>query len=236
MKFLSRSPDLSTNRLGWRDGALYKLSRILALISGRRCRIVKYYLVAQPVAAEPLVSPARGQDFRIERVEAQDPLTTQFPRPPDVIRRRYAAGAICFAASKQGRLIGFIWLKHDVYEEDEVRCSFLPMPSKEAVWDFDVYVDPAFRLGRAFLRLWDGAYAYLRTQGISWTMSRISSFNNASLTSHQRLGAVRLGQATFLCFGSWQLSFSSLTPGFHLSRDVSDAPKLPLLAPSRRTN
>ena len=217
--------------LGWRDGALYTLSRMVEAISMRRCRIVKYYLVAQPVAAQPLVSVPPAPDFLIAQVDAHNPLVAQFPRPEAVIRGRYASGAVCFAASKQGRLVGFIWLKHGSYHEDEVRCVFVPLPTDTAIWDFDVYVDPAFRLSRAFLRLWDAAYAYLRAQGIVWTMSRISGFNADSLTSHARLGAVRLGQATFLCLGSWQLCLSRLTPGWHFSRRVSDAPNLQLRAP-----
>jgi hypothetical protein len=232
---LARSVAENLNELGWRDGILYTSSRLLEAMSGSRCRLVKYYLVAQPVASQPLVSVAPGQDFRIERVGSQHALTPQFPRPPEVIAKRYATGAICFAASKQGRLAGFIWLKHDCYEEDEVRCVYLPMPADQAVWDFDVYIDPAFRLSRVFLRLWDAAYAYLREQNIRWTLSRISGFNVNSLASHERLGAVRLGGATYLCIGAWQLSFSSFRPALHLSRNASDAPRLSLRAPEQES-
>jgi hypothetical protein len=74
---------------------------------------------------------------------------------PETIRRRRCAGAICAP------------------------------PSGKAVWDFDVYVVPAYRLGYTFLKLWDTANAHLRSLGVRWTLSRISAFNAGSLSSQQ---------------------------------------------------
>ena len=43
--------------LGWADGALYLAGRALEKASARRLRIIKYYLVAQPIgrlSAKPM--------------------------------------------------------------------------------------------------------------------------------------------------------------------------------------
>jgi len=105
----------------------------------------------------------------------------------------------------------------EAYSEDVVRARYLLPPSGKTAWDFDVYVVPEERLGFTFPRLWDTAYEYLREKGIRWSLSRISAFNPASLAAHRRLGARRIGSATFLLLGGAQLMLSSFRPYLHLS-------------------
>lgn len=190
------------------DALLYRLSRIAQRLSARRIRVVKYRLTAQPVAPAPLLPARNAGAVSVERIDADHclyaSLLAQSPRPPAVIRERFAHGAICFAAFKADALLGFLWLQHDAYDEDEVRCLFLPQPPAQAAWDFDVWVHPAHRASRVFLRLWDAAFAYLRSSGVQWTMSRVNAYNPESLQSHQRLGAMMVGTATFLCVGERQ--------------------------------
>jgi hypothetical protein len=190
------------------DALLYRIARVAQRLSARRIRIVKYHLTAQPVAPTPLLSASRAGTLRVERIDANHPLyailLAQSPRPPAVIRARLAHGAVCFAALKADTLLGFLWLKHEAYEEDEVHCLFLPRPAAQAAWDFDVWVHPAHRASRVFLRLWDTAFAYLRARGVRWTMSRVNAYNPDSLNAHGRLGAVTLGTATFCCIGERQ--------------------------------
>jgi hypothetical protein len=217
---------------GWVDGGLYLAATVLANISRGRCGLLKYYFVAQPVAPEPLA--VRGAaDVVIRLVPQSDPLLSKFPRPPAVIRARYAQGACCFAACKNQEFIGYAWVVFGRYQEDEVRCLFLPSPPDKAAWDFDVYVEPKYRIGRAFLRLWDAVNCYLRERGYQWTLSRISAFNRHSLTSHGRLGSVRLGSAVFLRLGPAQLTFSSCKPRVHVSLSQRTYPTLRLTAPSQ---
>ena len=87
-----------------------------------------------------------------------------------------------------------------------------------AAWDFDVYVAPAYRLSRAFGRLWDAANEELRSEGVRWCHSRISAFNLSSIAVHEKLGARQVGWAGFLCLGGFQLMVSSLKPWVHVSR------------------
>jgi len=73
-------------------------------------------------------------------------------------------GAICLGAFKNDELLGYAWILLGTYEEDEVRCFFVPMPEGESAWDFDIYLDPKYRIGFAFPRLWDEVNTYLRSQ------------------------------------------------------------------------
>ena len=54
----------------------------------------------------------------------------------------------------------------------------------------------------------------------------ISAFNAASLRAHARLGARRLGSATFLRCGRWQWMLATRPPYFHLSRHAAAFPRL----------
>jgi GNAT superfamily N-acetyltransferase len=200
---------------GWLDGSLYLAGRALEKLSGGRFRLVKYFLVAQPVPAKALLPARSTGELLIRRTESDDPVVPSFPRPASVISWRFADGGLCFTATKGDRFVGFLWLHEHPYAEDEVHCLFVPTPREKAVWDYDVYVEPEYRVGRAFVRLWDTAYEYLRGRGVRWTMSRISAFNPGSLASHERMGARRIGSATFVCLGP--LEIASATTGPYLS-------------------
>jgi hypothetical protein len=153
------------------------------------------------------------------------------PLTPEVLAHRLEQEAICLGAFKAGRMIGAIWLCLDGYEEDEVRAQFVPLPKGSAAWDFDVYVAPDHRGGLGFLRLWDEANAYLRARGVAWSLSRISAFNWASLGSHQRLSAQRLGRALFVRLGGWQISFATCRPHVYFSIGKNKRPVFRIVAP-----
>jgi GNAT superfamily N-acetyltransferase len=191
------------------------VARLLEIATRGALRLVSYRFVAQPVPQDGETAPARAGAIELRRLQADDPLVTQLPRPPAVIARRFRDGAHCLAAIKGERLVGFLWFKESEYVEDEVRCCYRFDPTA-AVWDFDVYIDPEFRLGRLFARLWDFANRELRARGYRWTLSRISAFNPASLAAHARLGARRIGSAVFVVAGPLQVSFASFAPYVHL--------------------
>jgi len=213
------------------NALLWKAARAVSLLSGGACRIQRYYFVAQPVSASALVAESSGRAIVIRRVDADDPLVAQFPRPQEVIAARFRMGAVCFAAEREGQFIGFAWLKEDQYSEDEVRCLFLLDPVEHAAWDFDVYIDPAFRFGRTFARLWDHVNQWLRERGYRWSLSRISAFNADSLAAHRRLGMRSIGSATFVCVRTVQLTLVGQAPFVHLGWRRDDVPTLRLRAP-----
>ena len=74
----------------------------------------------------------------------------------------------------------------------------------------------------------------LREHGVEWTMSRISCYNPRSLASHARLGAVALGEGTFLCFGRVQIAMLSLPPYLFFSLRPGSMPRIVLQAPRNR--
>lgn len=219
-------------QLGWRDGALYGLSRVLDRASGGRVRLVKYWLVAQPIGAgdaRPLRPDAATQLLRVAQGDA---LEARFPRPPHILQRRWAAGAECTTALVKGEFAGFIWIQRGRYDEDEVRCRYELVAPAASVWDYDVYVEPKYRIGRTMARLWGHVDAALAAEGVRWSFSRISAFNAASLASHARLGIVKCGSALFVAVGPWQLSWLPNAPYVHFSTGERRVPVVRLVPPA----
>jgi hypothetical protein len=221
----------STSRFGRVNGTLYLIGRVIEKISANRCALLKYYFVAQPIRRIDPKMLVGKTDILIKQVFPNDPLLLLFPRPSFVIKDRYNQGAVCFVATRDEHLVGFIWVILDRFTEDEVRCVYRTLPKRKAAWDFDVYVDPKYRLGRTFIRLWDTVSAFLAEQQYQASISRISAVNLESLRSHARMGAVRLGSATFVRLGNTQLMFSDLRPYFHVSFGLGSLPTINLTAP-----
>jgi hypothetical protein len=216
--------------LGWLNGCLYVVARAVAIVFGDRVGVHKYYLVAQPVAEKRWLPPHRGQSFEIRQVAEFDPVVKQFPRPEWAAPYRFNQGAVCIAALKAGTLVGFLWLTLGPYQEDEVRCRYVPLPPGKSAWDFDVHVEPEHRNGIAFLKLWDEANRFLTAHRIQWSLSRISAFNSGSILSHAKMGTQRIGAVTFLSIGSWQIAASTVPPYFHFSTHAGSFPTYALNA------
>lgn len=192
--------------------ALYLMHRLLQRASGGKAALVPYLLVAQPVGNSVLAAVKSDPGTVVERVGPGHGVLAQFPRPKAVIDERHAHGDECHAAWVKGAFAGYIWLARARYVEDEVRCVYEIADPALGVWDYDVYVEPRLRLGRTMARLWKAVDQALAAEGIQWTFSRINRFNNASIKSHQRLGAVTLGHALFLCLGPLQIAWLPMAP------------------------
>lgn len=218
--------------MGWLDGSLYLAGRALGKLSGGRARVIKYYLVAQPIGRADTQSMRPDQATLMRKVAVGDTLVAAFPRPPRILERRFAAGATCTAALVRGEFAGFIWLQRSCYEEDEVRCTYVLEAPAVSVWDFDVYVEPRYRAGRTMARLWSYVDAELAADGVRWSFSRISAFNPASLSAHARLGIVRCASALFFTLGRRQLALMSQFPFVHFSASERIAPVMRLRPPA----
>ena len=214
------------------DGPLVLALRAVAAIASRasrgRLRVVPYHFYAQRVRDASEAAP--GGAFQIEPAGASHDLVHAFPRPAAVIARRFENGARCLVARKGERFVGFLWTQPREYVEDEVRCIYSLQPPDATAWDFDVYVDPQFRLSKAFIRLWDTAHARLRSEGRAWTMSRIHVLNRESIRAHTRLGAVRLASALFVTGRGFQLALFTVRPYFHAG-GPGRTPRITLRAP-----
>lgn len=219
------------SQLGWVDGLFFLVARMLSKLSGRRARIVRYYLVAQPV---PQVTSSTRPSLKstVAFINAGDPLTQQFPRTPEVITKRYQNGDRCLAAKAGERFAGFIWLARGGYDEDMVRCRYEFAHPDQSAWDYDVFVEPDFRVGRTFARLWDTANQQLRAEGVQWCFSRIESSNPSSLQAHRRLGIRKLFSVTFICVGLVQLTFAGAAPYIHLATSIRSRPTIRLTPPA----
>jgi GNAT superfamily N-acetyltransferase len=223
-------------QLGAVIGALYLLHRLATAVSGGRAAVVPYALMAQPVGGLSLEPMSPSPSVVFVRPQATDSRLADMPRPLSVLRRRLGSGDECHAAYSKGEFAGMIWIARGRYEEDEVRCTYVLDDRDAAVWDYDVYVAPRYRLGRTMSRLWHHVDGYLAAQGVRWTLSRISLFNPASLSSHSRLGARRVGTAVFFVAGTAQLMLSSSRPFLHLSRSRATRPSLTVRAPQSPAN
>lgn len=215
--------------IGWLNGALYLGGRVLRRFF--KAKVIRYYLVAQPVPDKALLPPRRGASIVIRLLEDGDSALAGLPLTGTVLRFRFDQGSICFGAFRDNLIVGCLWLCLGPYDEDEVRCRFQPWPEDRTAWDFDVYVQPEHRAGFVFARLWDEANRYLRNRGIQWSISRISAFNSHSLSSHARLGASRCGSLTALRLGRWQVALCSARPRIHISFGPLSAPCYTVRAP-----
>jgi hypothetical protein len=213
---------------GLLNTALYQFHKFAGKLSNGKIRLYKYYLIAQPVRPEPWLPGRFGANIEVRHIDRNDPVVARFPRTKAVIEERFNQGAECLVAFKDNQFLGYLWLVLGPFQEDEVRCRFAPQIPGSAAWDLDVYVEPEWRFGLCFLRLWDEANRFLRAKGIDWSISRISAFNLGSVASHARLGAVLLGEAVYFVAGSWQLTLTTLAPYAHFSSHPGSFPEIRL--------
>ena len=191
-------------------------------------RIYYYRLFAQPVSNKSIVPPALGRTINVRPIAKNDPAFAFMPVPPHIVSQRLAQSAYCIGAFKDQELVAYLWICPGPYEEDEVRCRFVPLPEGKAVWDFDVYVLPRHRMGLAFARLWSEANHYLNRRDVIVTYSRVSAFNSMSLRSHQSLNAQKVGTALFFVAGRLQLTISTRPPYVHISARNASRPTISL--------
>ena len=219
---------------GLLSGVLYILDQ-LCLRQRSRFRVFDYDLMVQPVADKPMAPANLTKSFEVRRIDQDDPLLHHFPPPPEIIADRYRQGSVCLGAFRKGEFVGYQWLQFGPYEEDEVRCTFVPGPANEVVFDYDFYLFPEHRLGLAFVALWDAANAFLRERDISYTASRVSRFNLVSRKSHQHFNWQKTARAVFFTGKRGQLMFCSRAPFVHLSFSTTNRPQLHIDAISGST-
>lgn len=223
---------LTFSQLGTSDALLYYLSRAMKQLSSGHVRILRYHIVAQPVAAATVLRAPTGSVGVLQLLPG-DPALSILPRAPALIEARFANGDVCLALFAKGQLAGFLWLAFCGYEEDEVRCRYELLDQRLA-WDYDVHVEPAFRMGRSLARLWESANGLLLRRGVCWSLSRISAFNPASLAAHARMGAWRMQSVTFACIGPLELAFTTARRLPTISLKHVGRPTLRLRAPANK--
>lgn len=200
---------------GW---LVHTLSTILERSSSGRVRILALRFYVQPVASERLLAQNAHGPIRVASIEARAFTPEHFQRPPEAIRDRFADGSACIAAVKNDELVGFMWLQPGMLRERLVRCRMHALPENRTAWDYDFHIEPKYRLGRLFARLWDCAFESLRERGVEATLSWIRLENRSSENAHRRLGARRIGWTVFLTAFEHQFMIGSLQPKCAWSR------------------
>lgn len=212
--------------LGWTDTLWFIVDSLLRRASFGSVKVIKYYFVAQPVSGVA-ANPARPLGgTRLYVATGADQIIGQARRPPQTLQSRFDQRSRCVVAERDSQLAGFIWLCPDSYREDEVRCVYRWAPAQDAVWDYDVFIAPPFRMGRLFSRLWERAHALLAAENVRRTLSRIDAFNAGSLAVHRKLGARDVARGWFMLIGPAQITISSVAPYWHVSLRDADAPQL----------
>jgi hypothetical protein len=221
----------SVKTYGLLDGILYLINRVSARFLRGFLRISRYQFLAMPTNAS-IPSPRRlGKDVETRYLGWTEIAGLGLSRPASVIHSRIEQGALCLGAFKNEQFLGFIWLQSTSYLEDEVRCRYILPTSGDCAWDYDLYIDPAFRKSAAFMILWKDALNSLGEAGKKWSLSRVSVFATESLRAHLRMGAIRAGNAFFLSVFRLQVMIASSSPYIHFSWRSDQAPNLILRLP-----
>jgi hypothetical protein len=190
-------------------GLLYAIDRRFQRVSSS-LRLYVYDLMVQPIPDNPLLPTRLTKHLEVREIKRDDPEINLIPAErPEIIEFRFEQGGICLGAFQGGEFLGCIWFCFGVYEEDEVRCTFVLAPAEEAVFDFGLYLFPKHRMGLGFIGIWNGANKFLRRRGIKYSFSRVSRFNLASGRAHEHLGWKRVARAVFL--QAWHLEFMVAT-------------------------
>jgi hypothetical protein len=216
--------------LGAGVALLLLVHRLLTRATRGKAGVFAYRLYGQPIGRGHFDSVRDDAALLVTRVTIEHPLVNDFPRPPQVVKGRFSDGATCYCAELRGRFAGYIWISRQCYEEDEVRCTYVLGDARRCVWDFDVFVVPALRMGRTLARLWKHVDAELAAEGIFWSLSRISAFNRGSSGAHARMGAIEVGRVCFVVVGPAQLALLNRPPYVHLSLVASN--RISILVPS----
>jgi hypothetical protein len=177
--------------------------------------------MVQPIINKPLLPKRISASYETRKIEYNDPLLKTLQIRPEILISRIEQNALCLGAFKKDKLVSYIWLSFDTYEEDEARCTFILTPTEMSVFDFDLYVYPEARMGMAFAAIWEGANQYLYEKGVRFSYSRLDCFNLASARAHKHLGCKRIGGAIILKLWNWECMIANKAPWFSMSASTS---------------
>lgn len=212
---------------GFLPGLLYLGDRVLRRLSSN-LGIYVYELMVQPIGGKPLLPANLAKNLVVVELDRDHPDVESMPARKEIKAARFEQGAICLGVYRKEKLIGYSWFCFNVYQEDEVRCTYELAAPEESVFDFDFYVLPEHRMGIGFVAVWHGVNQYLGAQGVRYTFSRLTRFNVASRRAHAHLGWKRVGQAVVLQAWGFEAMFATLKPYAWISWRGSRRAKLRL--------
>jgi hypothetical protein len=211
-------------------GLLYGLDRTLERLSSRM-RLYVYQIMLQPIPDKPLLPERFAKRLVLREIKPGDPELGRI-RTHHQVNLRFAQRAVCLGVFRNEAFLGYLWFCHEAYEEDEVRCTYFVLPREQAVFDFDLYIFPEYRMGLAFASIWHSANEYFRARGVRATYSRLAQLNVQSRRAHDKLGWRPIGRAVFLRIGPVEIMAATLWPYLHVSCSRSSRAQLRLSSSS----
>jgi len=202
-------------------GLIYAVDRLFQRLSPN-LRLYFYELLVQPIPEKPLLPSGLSRALEMRQIASGAPEIALMPARPEIKESRFKQNGICLGAFQKSQFIGHIWFCFNAYDEDEVRCRFILPEGNQAVFDFDIFLFPEYRMGLGFVGIWNGANEFLRRRGIKCSFSRLTRFNLASRRAHMQLGARRVGRVFVL--RAWPVEFmvATVAPYMHLSLRKQD--------------
>lgn len=201
--------------VGW---AAYALDRALQRTTGGSIRFNVIHFYFQPSDSADLPAAKPSDSMRVGPIAPCQADPGAFERRPEVIAERFRSGSTCIAALKGEELLGFMWLQFGSMYAPDLRLKLDIGNRADLAWDYDMFIQPKYRLGKVFGRLWAGANEELRKRGCIGTLSGVLIENGGSARAHVRLGARRIGWLAMICIGRTRINISSLRPWISLSR------------------
>ncbi|MCB2100916.1 MAG: GNAT family N-acetyltransferase [Rhodobacterales bacterium] len=219
-------------QVGWGNAAVYWADRVFRRLGGwlhlDRCH---YYV--EPVPDKPKVPERLFRGLEVRTLAPDDLAGQVVPLTAETVARRLAAGNVGLGVYAKGDLIGYGWLNPGLHDDEMYRARFRPLPEGKVAWSYDFWVKPEVRGGLVFACLNEAHYAHMRDHGLTHAVSYIQATNQASLASHERMGAYRIGSSTFVVlFGAW-LVLSTVPPRLSLSFRRQGRPTLALAVDAR---
>lgn len=220
-------------RFGLAIGLLYVVHRALNRLSSS-FGVYPYQIFMQPLSQAPLLPLALAKNLRRESLFPGHPLLDIVQVPQVVLKERFAGGAQGLVALRRDDPLGYAWWRRSSYHESEVRCVFEIDDKEVAVFDFDVFVLPAHRMGLGFISVWHVLMEHLGSIGVTHSYSRISEFNLASLRAHTRLGGQVIDRIIFIRLGLLSVALIRRLPFVRVAWGSSAWLRMRLVVPTPR--
>lgn len=193
-----------------REGRVDQLFRYaFEVIPRGLCHLDLLYVIE---LTEPNPAVRRPRSLRVRRVDARDveDLDRAFPRGgPGAFAARLAAGHEGFVCEAAGGPVAMLWVDPGVaHPEPEKFCRFAVPP--DAVWAYDLWIAPEWRLSGAMVALVDGSFRHVRQElGRCRVAGYASWHNRESLEAHRSFGYrvvgwVALGNVVGLRLFRWR--------------------------------
>lgn len=132
----------------------------------------------------PLAGRFSGFVVRAVTPADDERLQKMAPRSDEYAARR-AGGSVGLIADDGGRAAGMIWLKQTaVHFEQDVEFPVTLPP--HSIWQYDLYVDPAYRLRGVWILLEEALTAYAAARGVTDLFGLTKALNKPSVNAHLR--------------------------------------------------